>query len=77
MNCNAFLFWMQHKTGPGQIQDPDVLAHILACDTCRKIYDLDMCLEAHIQQAFTPQRLPGGLAKKIDRSIENHCHNVI
>lgn len=70
MNCNDFFIWLQNPSKNKQVQNPGILAHIQECDVCRQLYDMDTCLEACIQQAFTLQKMPPGLAKKINQHID-------
>jgi hypothetical protein len=70
MNCNTFLLWM--KNNIGRQENPEALAHIQTCPACRKMYELDTCLESCIQQAFTPQHLPAGLAESIDDCLDQY-----
>ena len=70
MNCDDFFIWLQHRSKNRSLHDPDVLLHIQECDDCRQLYDMDTCFEACIQQSFSLQKLPAGLAKKINRLID-------
>ena len=72
MNCNAFFLWMKTNLSHGLKENPDALVHIQNCHTCRQMYDLDACLESCIQQAFTPHRLPAGLAERIDDCVDRY-----
>ncbi len=70
MNCDAFLQWMKTRTGQGMPENPEVRDHLRSCPACRRIFSLDACLEAGIQQAFTPHNLPAGLAETIDACVD-------
>ncbi|HKK99572.1 MAG TPA: hypothetical protein VJ943_04940 [Desulfotignum sp.] len=70
MNCNDFFNWLRNPSQNKHLQDLDILAHIQECDDCRQLYDMDTCFEACIQQSFSLQKLPAGLAKKIDQHID-------
>jgi hypothetical protein len=70
MNCNDFFIWLQNRSVHKQTRDPGILGHIQECDACRQLYDMDTCLEACIQQSFALQKLPAGLAKKINHHID-------
>ncbi|MDT8377598.1 MAG: hypothetical protein RQ739_01810 [Desulfotignum sp.] len=76
MNCDAFLQWMKSHTGQGMSKNPEVTAHLGSCPACRQIFSLDACLEAVIQQAFTPHSLPADLVETIDACLDriNHAH---
>lgn len=73
MNCDEFQEWMKTHTGRGVPQNPEVTAHLRFCRTCRQIFALDACLEAGIQQAFSPHRLPAGLAETIDACVDRYA----
>ncbi|MFO7910714.1 MAG: hypothetical protein R6V15_00970 [Desulfotignum sp.] len=70
MNCNDFFIWLQNRSAHKQTRDPGILGHIQECEDCRQLYDMDTCLEACIQQSFALQKLPAGLAKKINQHID-------
>lgn len=70
MNCNDFFIWLQNRSAHKQTEDPGILGHIQECEDCRQLYDMDTCLEACIQQSFALQKLPAGLAKKINQHID-------
>lgn len=73
MTCDEFLAWMTSPTSPSVPYNPEVTAHLRSCPACRQIFALDACLEAGIQQAFTPHRLPAGLAKTIDACVDRYA----
>jgi hypothetical protein len=70
MNCKDFLIWLQDRTIHNQPEDPEILAHINRCETCSRLYTIDNYLEACIQRSFSLQKLPDGLARKINRHID-------
>jgi hypothetical protein len=74
MNCDAFLQWMKTHTGQGMSKNPEVTAHLRSCPACRQIFSLDACLEAGIQQAFTPHSLPADLVETIDACLDGFNH---
>ncbi|MCA1792370.1 MAG: hypothetical protein ABR534_06610 [Desulfotignum sp.] len=71
MNCKDFLIWLQDRTIHNQPEDPEVLDHIHTCETCNRLYCMDNCLEACIQKSFSLQKLPHGLAQKINQHIDH------
>lgn len=73
MNCDECLKWMKTHAGRGVPENPEVTAHLRSCPECRRIFALDACLEAGIQQAFTPHRLPAGLAEAIDACVDRYA----
>jgi hypothetical protein len=73
MNCDEFLAWMKPLTGRRVPENQGVTAHLRSCPTCRRVLALDICLEAGIQQAFTPHRLPAGLAESIDDCVDRYA----
>lgn len=73
MTCDEFLEWMKSLTGPRMPDNPEVTAHLRFCPACRQIFALDACLEAGIQQAFTPHRLPAGLTESIDACVDRYA----
>ncbi len=74
MNCDECLEWMKTHTRRGSVpENPEVTAHLGSCPACRKVFALDACLEAGIQQAFTPHRLPAGLAETIDACVDRYA----
>lgn len=74
MNCDEFLQWMKTHTGQGMSKNPEVTAHLRSCPACHQIFSLDACLEAGIQQAFTPHSLPAGLVETIDACLDRFNH---
>lgn len=72
MNCDQFLQWMKTHAGQGEQENPEVMSHLRACPACRKLFSIDACLEAGIQQAFTPHRLPAGLVEAIDACVDRY-----
>jgi len=73
MNCDDCLEWMKSRTLRGMPENPEGMAHLRSCPACRRIFALDACLEAGIQQAFTPHRLPAGLAQSIDDCVDRYA----
>ena len=73
MTCDEFLAWMKTHTGRRIPENPEATAHLGSCPACRRIFALDACLEAGIQQAFTPHRLPAGLAESIDACVDRYA----
>lgn len=72
MNCDECLKWMKIHTSLGVPESPELSAHLQSCPACRQIFALDACLEAGIQQAFTPHRLPAGLEEAIDTCVDRY-----
>jgi hypothetical protein len=72
MNCNAFFLWMKNNISNGLQKNPEALTHIQTCLACRQMYEMDVCLESCIQQAFTPHRLPAGLVQRIDHGVDQY-----
>jgi len=72
MNCEQFLQWMKTHAGQGKLENPEVMAHLRACPACRQLFYVDACLEAGIQQAFTPHRVPAGLVEAIDACVDRY-----
>lgn len=60
MNCEEFLAWMKPLAGRRMPENPEVTDHLRSCPACRQMVALDACLEAGIQQAFTPPPPAGG-----------------
>ncbi len=73
MNCDAFLQWMKTHTDRGMPENQEVIDHLESCPACRQLFALDACLEAGIQQAFTPHHLPAGLAETIDVCVDRYA----
>lgn len=73
MNCEEFLAWMKPLAGRRMPENPEVTDHLRSCPACRQMVALDACLEAGIQQAFTPPRLPAGLAESIDACVDRYA----
>jgi hypothetical protein len=73
MNCHECLEWMNTHLGKGVPENPEVADHLRSCPACRRIFALDACLEAGIQQAFTPHRLPMGLVESIDACVDRYA----
>jgi predicted anti-sigma-YlaC factor YlaD len=73
MNCDECLEWMKTHTCMGIPENREMTAHLRSCPACRRIFALDACLEAGIQQAFTPHRLPAGLVESIDDCVNRYA----
>jgi hypothetical protein len=72
MNCDECLKWMKTHTGRGVPENKEMTGHLKSCPACRLIFSLDACLEAGIQKAFTPHRLPAGLVEAVDACVDRY-----
>jgi anti-sigma factor ChrR (cupin superfamily) len=73
MNCDECLEWIKTHAGRGVPENPEVSVHLQSCPACSRVFALDACLEAGIQQAFTPHRLPAGLLETIDACVDRYA----
>ncbi len=71
MICKDFEAWLSAPPEE-RFQDAGAaMAHRKDCYACRRLYEVDQAMEAAMASALAPVRMPDGLEKQVDISIDH------
>ncbi|WDP90594.1 MAG: hypothetical protein HUN04_13180 [Desulfobacter sp.] len=70
MDCKEFQYWLTSSDIHEKTIPPGAAGHMARCARCRQLFEKDSLLEQCIAAAFQQEKIPGGMARRINDALD-------